>query len=60
MIRNLPKRLERLEACLKPRAARVLKILVTRVGEPDEVVELVLPAPNRRRLFWQAVGESER
>jgi hypothetical protein len=53
MTRNLPKRLERLEAYLKPSAPRVLKILVTRVGEPDEVVELVLPDPNRRRRFWR-------
>jgi hypothetical protein len=59
MIRNLPKRLERLEACLKPRAPRVLKILVTRVGEPDGVVELVLPEPNRRRLFWQETGKKQ-
>ena len=40
--RNLTRRLERVEAELAPAKdnGRVLKITVTRIGEPDEIIEL--------------------
>jgi hypothetical protein len=41
--------------------AKVLKILVTSVGQPDRTIELPLSEPNgRRRGFWRENQESER
>jgi len=54
MTRNLSRRLDRLITREIPRAPRVLQILVTRIGQPDETIELVLDKPNElRRGFWQ-------
>jgi hypothetical protein len=56
--RTLARRLERLEARLMPDAPLVLKILVTRIGGPDQIVELVLNKPSRwRRGFWDRTRE---
>ena len=57
--KNLIRRLERLEARLTPSSddGRVLKITLTRIGEPDEVFELRGIKPNdRRRPRWQNGG----
>jgi hypothetical protein len=40
--RNIARRLERLIAREMPKAPRVLKILVTRIGGPNRTIELVL------------------
>ena len=56
--RNLARRLERLEAELTPPSdPRVLKIRVTSVGEPDEIIELRLPEPYGRRRSWPPHAE---
>jgi hypothetical protein len=56
--RTLARRLERLEARLRPDAPLVLKILVTRIGGPDKIIELVLNKPNGwRRGFWDRKRE---
>jgi hypothetical protein len=51
--RNLIRRLERLEARLAPAERRVLRILVTSVGEPDKMIELQLKPNDRQRQYWQ-------
>jgi hypothetical protein len=38
--RNLDRRLERLEEHLNPPVSRGLLILVTRIGQPDRIIEL--------------------
>jgi hypothetical protein len=54
MIRSFPRRLQRLEVRPIPSAPLVLKILVTRVGGADKIIELVLNEPHRRRQgFWR-------
>jgi hypothetical protein len=61
MNRNLSRRLERLLVREVPKTPRVLKILVTSIGEPDRTVELVLDEPyNRRRGFWQGNRENDK
>jgi hypothetical protein len=56
--KSSPAALERLEACLKPSVPRMLQILVTGVGEPDKILELVLNEPiGRPQQYWQASGE---
>jgi hypothetical protein len=52
--RNLGRRLERLEAELTPSSGElVLTILVTSVGEPDEIVEVRgIKTADRRRRSW--------
>jgi hypothetical protein len=52
MIRNFPRRLQRLEVRLIPSAPLVLKILVTRVGGPDKIIGLALNEPHGR---WRGV-----
>jgi hypothetical protein len=48
--RNLARRLGRLEAELTPSSnERVLTIVVTSVGMPDEIIELRFNPPNDRR-----------
>ena len=49
MIRSLPRRLQRLEVRLIPSDPPVLTILVTRVGGPDKIIELVLNEPRGGR-----------
>jgi hypothetical protein len=49
--KNLVRRLAQLEAELTPSPddERVLKIIVSRIGEPDRIIELRGIEPNRRR-----------
>jgi hypothetical protein len=47
--RNLGKRLARLEMRLGPGEQRVLKIVATRMGGPDEIIEVRLHPPGSRR-----------
>jgi len=51
--KTLSRRLDRLAAQETPNSPRVLKIHVTRVGEPDETVELVLDERYDARRGWQ-------
>jgi hypothetical protein len=52
--KNLARRLERLEAELAPPSdGPVLTITVTRIGQPDKIIEVHGMAPaNRRRRPW--------
>ena len=52
MTRNLTKRLERLEAELKPSDEPVLTITVTCIGEPDRIIEMRGLEPKDRRRAW--------
>lgn len=56
---RLARRLERLEAELRPNNEGVLKINVTRIGQPDRIIELRLPEPRnwRRRQPRQEFRE---
>jgi len=59
--RNLARRLERLEAELAPPSEeRVVMLIVTSPGRPDEIKELHYPAPKGRRRRWQWNGGRER
>jgi hypothetical protein len=59
MSKTLARRLERL-AAQEMHSPRVLKILVTRIGEPAYTIELVLDQPcHRLRGFWQGNPESD-
>lgn len=61
MSKNVSRRLERLAAWETPNSPRVLKILVTRIGGPDQTIELVLDErDDLRRGFWRGEGESDR
>ena len=59
--KNLSRRLERLEAELTPSEEHVLKVTVTRIGEPDRIIEVRLPEPTGRgRRLWQQNGGRHR
>ena len=49
MSSRLARRLERLEAHLAPDASEVLKVTITRIGQPDRIIEVRLPQPDGRR-----------
>jgi hypothetical protein len=51
--RSLSRRLERLEAELMPEEEHVLRVRLTRVGQPEKIIEVHLAAPNRSgRRRW--------
>jgi len=51
--RALLRRLERLEAELGLKDEQVLIVTLTRIGQPDKVIEVRLPKPDGRRRSWK-------
>jgi hypothetical protein len=56
--RNLTKRLQRLESRLTPPPAEILQITVTRIGQPDRIVELRLHPAGRRVVYGPVGGDT--
>jgi hypothetical protein len=58
---NLVRRLERLEAELSPGDDKpVLRILLTCVGQPDQIIEVRGTEPTGRRRPWERNGGRRR
>ena len=51
--KNLSRRLERLEAELQPDDTQVLRLTVTRIGEPVKIVEVRIRKQEGRRRSWR-------
>jgi hypothetical protein len=58
--KNLTRRLERLEAELEPDDSQVLRLTVTRIGEPVKIVEFRIPKPEGRRRSWRSERKRHR
>jgi hypothetical protein len=50
--RSLSRRLERLEAELTAEEEHVLRLRVTRVGQPEKIIEVHLAPNSSRRRRW--------